>query len=212
MIDYQAIRFWIDIAILGWGFSVSGFVIWDRRNKVTQEAIAKFRGDVSAQVDSLRSDLDLRRRRVDEHIESMKTRPLRDAHTGSIFPGCMRRSADVSEIAKPAQRHGAVAAEHDPHDQPAFARQGETTMADSGINFAERVRQTIRLEILRCPGERARLHDDGWARCMRTWWACGLSCSHAALRTLLAGPRRSGDWWWGQTGGRREKRGFGWPP
>jgi multidrug efflux pump subunit AcrA (membrane-fusion protein) len=98
MIDYQAIRFWIDIAILGWGFSVSGFVIWDRRNKVTQEAIAKFRGDVSAQVDSLRSDLDLRRRRVDEHIESMKTR-LSETPTRVDLSRLYEAIGDVSEIA-----------------------------------------------------------------------------------------------------------------
>lgn len=74
MFDYQAIRFWIDVAILGWAFSTSGFVIWDRRNKVTQEAIVKFRSEVSAEILGLRSDLDIRRRRVDDHMEELKKR------------------------------------------------------------------------------------------------------------------------------------------
>jgi hypothetical protein len=59
-------------------------------------------------------------------------------------------------------------------------------MADSGINFAERVRQTIRLEILRCLASAPDYTTtDGPLHAHLV--ACGLSCSHAALRTLLAG-------------------------
>jgi phosphoglycerate-specific signal transduction histidine kinase len=84
-INYDAIRFWIDAAILAWAFGVSGFVIWDRRNKVTQEAINKLHQDTTAAVQTLRhevakelADMRLnfedRRKHVDLAVAEMRTR------------------------------------------------------------------------------------------------------------------------------------------
>lgn len=84
-INYDAIRFWIDVAILAWAFGVSGFVIWDRRNKVTQEAINKLHQDTTAAVQTLRQEVakeladmrlnfEDRRKHVDLAVAEMRTR------------------------------------------------------------------------------------------------------------------------------------------
>lgn len=73
-IDYQAIRFWIDIGILAWAFAVSGFVIWDRRNKVTQEAISTLKHEVAKELADMRMNLDARRQHIDAALETMRAR------------------------------------------------------------------------------------------------------------------------------------------
>lgn len=84
-VDYQAIRFWIDMAVLAWAAAASLFVLWDRRNKVTQEAVAALRADHARQVDKLREEqsaeiaalresLDVRRARVDDEIQTLHAR------------------------------------------------------------------------------------------------------------------------------------------
>lgn len=88
-VDYQAIRFWIDIAVLAWAFAASLFVLWDRRNKVTQEAVAAMRADHAKQIDKLRADqsaeiaalragVESRRARIDEELSTLHAR-LSDA-------------------------------------------------------------------------------------------------------------------------------------
>ena len=88
-VDYQAIRFWIDIAALAWAVAVSLFVLWDRRNKVTQEAVAamradhakqldKLRAEQSAEIGALRASVESRRARIDEELSTLHAR-LSDA-------------------------------------------------------------------------------------------------------------------------------------
>jgi len=77
-LDLAKFRFWNDLFWICWSLLVSGFLLFDRRNKVTQEAIATMRAELA----HLKEDLDLRRRRVDESMEGMKLRlvdlPTRD--------------------------------------------------------------------------------------------------------------------------------------
>lgn len=88
-LDLAKFRFWNDLFWICWSLLVSGFLLFDRRNKVTQEAIATMRAELvtlktesSAELAHLKADLDLRRRRVDENLEGMKLRlvdlPTRD--------------------------------------------------------------------------------------------------------------------------------------
>lgn len=102
MFDYQAIRFWIDVAILGWAFSTSGFVIWDRRNKVTQDAIVKFRSEVDSQMSGLKAELETRRRRVDDHMENMRTR-LSETPTRVDLSRLYEAIGNVSDVANQLQ-------------------------------------------------------------------------------------------------------------
>lgn len=84
-IDYNAIRFWIDLGILLWAFFVSGLVIWDRRNKVTQDAVKKLHEDTTAAVQTLRHEIakeladmriktEDRRKHVDSIVQEMRAR------------------------------------------------------------------------------------------------------------------------------------------
>lgn len=77
-LDLAKFRFWNDLFWICWSLLVSGFLLFDRRNKVTQEAIATMRAELA----HLKEDLDQRRRRVDESMEGMKLRlvdlPTRD--------------------------------------------------------------------------------------------------------------------------------------
>lgn len=83
-IDYQAVRFWIDMAIMLWMFMVSGFVIWDRRNKVTQDAIQTLRHEVAKELADLKLHLDTRRLHVDEALSTMRTRQSDTPTRGDI--------------------------------------------------------------------------------------------------------------------------------
>lgn len=80
--ELHLVRTWIDFLILIVVGCHTGFTLWDRRNKVTQDVIAELRIDVSNKVSSLQGDLEIRRRRVDESLEILKSRvaevPTRD--------------------------------------------------------------------------------------------------------------------------------------
>jgi hypothetical protein len=84
-IDYNAIRFWIDLGILLWAFFVSGLVIWDRRNKVTQDAVKQLHEDTTAAVQTMRHEIakeladmriktEDRRKHVDSIVQEMRAR------------------------------------------------------------------------------------------------------------------------------------------
>ncbi len=72
--DLPMVRIVIDFLVLIVVACHAGFTLWDRRNKVTQDVIAGLRTEVSEQVSDLRGDLELRRRRVDETIEVLRSR------------------------------------------------------------------------------------------------------------------------------------------
>lgn len=97
LFDIATIRFWIDIFWLVWGVGTTAFVFIDRRNKVTQEAIVKLRTEVSQEVSTLRSDLDIRRRRVDETIEIMRSR-LADTPTRIDLTRLNEVVSDVARV------------------------------------------------------------------------------------------------------------------
>jgi hypothetical protein len=97
-LDYQAIRFWIDIGILAWAFTVSGFVIWDRRNKVTQEAVVTLRHEVAKELADIKANLETRRARVDESLETMRAR-LSETPTRMDLTQLYKAIGEVSQVA-----------------------------------------------------------------------------------------------------------------
>lgn len=97
-LDYQAIRFWIDIGILAWAFTVSGFVIWDRRNKVTQEAVVTLRHEVAKELADIKANLETRRARVDESLEAMRAR-LSETPTRMDLTQLYKAIGEVSQVA-----------------------------------------------------------------------------------------------------------------
>lgn len=97
-VDYSAVRFYLDLMILLLVSCHSGFTIWDRRNKVTQEAVTKLREDVHTEVEKLRADLDLRRRRIDESMDALREK-LSDAPTRMDLTRLYEAIGDVSQLA-----------------------------------------------------------------------------------------------------------------
>ena len=87
-VDYQAIRFWIDIAALAWAVAVSLFVLWDRRNKVTQEAVAAMRADHAKQLDKLRAE---------QSAEIGALRAEQSAEIGALRASVESRRARIDE-------------------------------------------------------------------------------------------------------------------
>lgn len=85
-VDYQGIRFWIDIGMLAWAFMVSGFVIWDRRNKVTQEAIQTLKHEVAKE-----------RQHIDEALAHVRARQA-DTPTRSDLAQLYTAINEVSSV------------------------------------------------------------------------------------------------------------------
>lgn len=96
-VDYQAIRFWIDIGILAWALMVSGFVIWDRRNKVTQEAIQTLKYEVAKELADMRMNLDVRRQHIDEALAHVRARQA-DTPTRSDLAQLYTAINEVSSV------------------------------------------------------------------------------------------------------------------
>ncbi|MER2545907.1 MAG: hypothetical protein ABTS16_21140 [Candidatus Accumulibacter phosphatis] len=107
--ELTMIRNWIDFSLLIVVTCHTGFTIWDRRNKVTQEAIVQLRSTVNADIGALRSaintefaavraDLEGRRRRVDDHMQDMRTR-ISDTPTRVDLARLYEAIGNVSDIA-----------------------------------------------------------------------------------------------------------------
>lgn|GEM_PF-2420008 len=96
-VDYQAIRFWIDIGMLAWAFMVSGFVIWDRRNKVTQEEIQTLKHEVAKELADMRMNLDVRRQHIDEALAHVRARQA-DTPTRSDLAQLYTAINEVSSV------------------------------------------------------------------------------------------------------------------
>lgn len=97
-VDFVAIRWWIDFGLVLLVVATQGFNFWDRRNKVTQEAVAKLRGDFMQELAVLKIDLETRRRRIDDHLEGVKTR-LSDTPTRPDLARLHEAIGDVSQVA-----------------------------------------------------------------------------------------------------------------
>ena len=117
-IDYQAIRFWLDVAMLTWAFSVSGFVIWDRRNKVTQDSIQELhkgtadivqtlRHEIAKELADLRMNIDGRRKAVDIMLDTVRSRQA-DSPTRADMGDLYRAINQVSTVS--SELHGTVTA------------------------------------------------------------------------------------------------------
>ncbi|MBN8516634.1 MAG: hypothetical protein J5X22_21005 [Candidatus Accumulibacter sp.] len=97
-IDFVAIRWWIDFAMLLLLIATMGFTFWDRRNKVTQEAVSKLRSDLYQEIASMKTDLETRRRRVDDHFGEIRTR-LSDTPTRLDLSRLYEAISEVSQVA-----------------------------------------------------------------------------------------------------------------
>lgn len=97
-VDFVAIRWWIDFAMLLLLVATMGFTFWDRRNKVTQEAVSKLRSDLSQEIASMKSDIESRRRRIDDHFGEIRTR-LSDTPTRLDLSRLYEAIGDVSQVA-----------------------------------------------------------------------------------------------------------------
>lgn len=97
-VDLQLFAFWKDVALLCWAVGVSGFVVWDRRNKVTQEAIVTLRHEVAKELADMRMNLESRRRHIDDSIELIRTRQA-DTPTRGDLADLYRAINNVSEVA-----------------------------------------------------------------------------------------------------------------
>lgn len=97
-VDLQLFAFWKDVALLCWAVGVSGFVVWDRRNKVTQEAIVTLRHEVAKELADVRMNLESRRRHIDDSIELIRTRQA-DTPTRGDLADLYRAINNVSEVA-----------------------------------------------------------------------------------------------------------------
>ncbi|EXI72660.1 MAG TPA: hypothetical protein PK440_07735 [Candidatus Accumulibacter phosphatis] len=106
-IDYQTIRFWIDMMTLLWALMVSGFVFWDRRNKVTQDAIKSLRVEVAKEIADVKMNLDARRAIVDETLQTLRVR-LSETTTRADLAPVYSAISEVSEVA--TELRGTVAA------------------------------------------------------------------------------------------------------
>lgn len=106
-VDLQLFAFWKDVALLCWAVGVSGFVIWDRRNKVTQDAIVSLRHEVAKELADMRMNLESRRRHIDDSIELIRTRQA-DTPTRGDLADLYRAINNVSEVA--TELRGTVAA------------------------------------------------------------------------------------------------------
>ncbi len=99
--DLPMIRTVIDFLILIVVGCHAGFTLWDRRNKVTQDVIEGLRSEVDEKVSALRSDLDLRRRRVDDTIEGLKSR-VSDVPThkdiGALYESINTLASTVNQL------------------------------------------------------------------------------------------------------------------
>lgn len=97
-VDFAAIRWWIDFGILGVVLLHSGFVFWDRRNKVSQEAVEKLRADLHSEITGLKADVERRRRRIDDEMGGIKTR-LSDTPTLRDLSQLYEVVRDVAQVA-----------------------------------------------------------------------------------------------------------------
>lgn len=97
-VDLALFSFWKDVVLLCWAVGVSGFVIWDRRNKVTQEAIVTLRHEVAKELADMRLNLESRRRHIDESIELMRARQA-DTPTRGDLADLYRAINSVSQVA-----------------------------------------------------------------------------------------------------------------
>lgn len=98
VVDFVETRWWIDFGLVLLVAASQGFNFWDRRNKVTQEAVAKLRSDFMQELAMLKSDIDARRRRIDDHLEGVKTR-LSDTPTRLDLSRLYEAIGDVSQVA-----------------------------------------------------------------------------------------------------------------
>ena len=98
VVDFVETRWWIDFGLVLRVAASQGFNFWDRRNKVTQEAVAKLRSDFMQELNVLKSDLETRRRRIDDHLEGVKTR-LSDTPTRLDLSRLYEAIGDVSQVA-----------------------------------------------------------------------------------------------------------------
>jgi lipopolysaccharide biosynthesis regulator YciM len=98
VVDFVETRWWIDFGLVLLVAASQGFNFWDRRNKVTQEAVAKLRSDFMQELNVLKSDLETRRRRIDDHLEGVKTR-LSDTPTRLDLSRLYEAIGDVSQVA-----------------------------------------------------------------------------------------------------------------
>lgn len=97
-VDLALFSFWKDVVLLCWAVGVSGFVIWDRRNKVTQAAIVTLRHEVAKELADMRLNLESRRRHIDESIELMRARQA-DTPTRGDLADLYRAINSVSQVA-----------------------------------------------------------------------------------------------------------------
>jgi len=88
----------LDLFWLVWCLSLSGFVVSSRRDRVTPEELARMRAALSKEVSSLQTDLDQRRRRVDESIEMIKTR-MSDVPTRGDLTRLHELIGEVAQLA-----------------------------------------------------------------------------------------------------------------
>lgn len=97
-IDLALFSFWKEVALLCWAVCLSGFLLWDRRNKVTQEAIVTLRHEVANELADMRLNLESRRRHIDESIELMRARQA-DTPTRGDLADLYRAINSVSQVA-----------------------------------------------------------------------------------------------------------------